>query len=771
MTTTHPQDRATSRPGAGAPSAGSPGEAPTGRPDARHRVPLRPHLATTISVLAVTTSAWALNPLLQPGRWALLAFAVCVVLAWGTAALRTRSRSALVPTLIGFALLAYGLAVAYLSPPGEIDLLPDGATLDRLGFLAESLRASVIEGVAPIAVSPALEMATIAGVAAVYLLVELACFGLRTPAWAGLPLLALWIPTVVVYIEVSALVFAFAAVFFLLLLAVASDSPSLDEDERRRRRLITTSWSTVIAVLTLAVTPVVMALPGWGSNPLPFIGDATPGAILLSADLDMRESLGRQSPDVALRYRVDPVSPGPLRLRTLRDFDGESWQVDTSRGETEPTGRGVVLWPGGYDGETEGAAVTQVSVEVVALREDQLPIAVYPRTVDAPGQWVFLPGRDEVSGRSRTVRGMTYTMDVVLPWFDADDLRATGVGTPPDADDYLVVPETSHVADITARALEVTERASTPYDQALLLQTYLRSRPFEYQTSIPDPVTGDPVWDFLESGQGYCVQFATAMTVMARALGIPARMAVGFLPGQALPGAGARTYEVRGDRAHTWPELHFEGIGWVRFEPTPAVQSGFPPAYADPFANAGDDPTLGGELPTSTAEPTTRPTTGAGTGVGGSFVDGVARTLREAPAWALVGGSLLVLLLAAGVAVAWRRLRHRAPRRLGPESAWSQLRSRLADIGITWTDSKTPRQVVTSVSHQVERRTRTPIDAEALRALRGLAGAVEQSRYSPRPVEATHEELERDVATVLRGAAVSDPARRDDDPSALRAST
>src|SRR5690606_4673718 len=158
------------------------------------RTPLRPHWTTAISVLAVTTSAWALNPLLEPGRWARLAFAACGVLAGGTAWWRVRARNALVPTLSGIALLGYGLAGAYLSPPGELDLLPDGETLDRLGFVAESLSAAVLEGVAPIPVTSALELAVVAGICGVYLLVELACFGLRAPAWAGLPLLGLWIP-------------------------------------------------------------------------------------------------------------------------------------------------------------------------------------------------------------------------------------------------------------------------------------------------------------------------------------------------------------------------------------------------------------------------------------------------------------------------------------------------------------------------------------------------------------------------------------------------
>lgn len=759
MTTTAPAAPATT-PGAAA-----------ARATTRPRSPLRAHGATAVSVLAVTTSAWALNPLLEPGRWAPLAFAVCLVLGWGTALVRTRIRSALAPTLLGLVLLAYGLTVVYLSPPGELDLLPDGAALDRLGLLGEALRMQVLEGVAPLPVSSALEMATVGGIAACYLLVELASFGLRAPAWAGLPLLALWAPAVVVYVDVSALVFVLAAVSFLALLAVASDAPTLDEEERRRRHLITAAWSTTLAVVTLAGTPVVTALPFWGSNPLPFLGSATPGAILLSADLDMRDSLGRQSTDVALRYRVDPVTPGPLRLRTLRDFDGESWAAGPASPETVPVEAGDVLWPGGYDGETEGAAVTRVDVEVVALLEDQLPIPAFPRTVDVPGQWRYDAERDEVTGRSRTLRGMTYAMDVVLPWFDAEDLRATTVGSPSDAETYLTVPETEHAEDIAARAREVTERATTPYDQALQLQTFLRSRPFEYQTEVPDPVTGDAVWDFLESGQGYCVQFATAMTVMARTLGIPARMAVGFLPGTSTPGSGQRTYEVRGDRAHTWPELHFEGIGWIRFEPTPAVQSGFPPAYADPFANVDEDPTFGGERPTPTTVPSAGPTGAATDQNRGGFVGSVAQTLREAPGWAIMVVALVLLALVAGAVLLTRRLRRRVARTLGPETAWAQLREQLAAIGVTWSDARTPRQVVATVSHQVERRTRAPIDGDALRALRSLAGAVERMRYAPAAPEISHVELERDVAAVMRGAAVSDPARRDDGPSAPRAST
>src|SRR5690554_6462100 len=257
----------------------------------RTHQPVRPVASTLVSVLAVTTSAWALNPLLEPGRWAPIAFAVCLALGLGTAVARSRARSVITVTLVCLLVLAYGLTLAYLSPPGQIDFLPDGATWDRLGLLNDALQAQILEGVAPLPVSPAIEMVTIAGIAACYLMVELVCFGWRAPAWSGIPLLALWVPAIFEYVDVSAFTFFLAALAFLVLLALASDAPALDEDERRRRNLITTSWAAVITVVTLAVTPIVVALPGWGSNPLPLLGSATPGSILLSADLDMRESL------------------------------------------------------------------------------------------------------------------------------------------------------------------------------------------------------------------------------------------------------------------------------------------------------------------------------------------------------------------------------------------------------------------------------------------------------------------------------------------------
>lgn len=722
------------------------------------RRPSRTHAATLLSATAVTTSALALNPVLEPGRWTLLVALECLVLAYLTAALRTWLASRSLPTLLAALATGYVLGALYLGEDGPA-LLPDGESLERLGVFAATVRSEVLEGVAPVPVSAPMELAVLAGSAACYLLVELVCFGLRVPLWAGAALLALWVPAVVVYVEVPAATFLVAACSWLALVVVASDSPALDEQEARRRTVVSVTWTAALAVVTLALSPLLVTLPGWGTNPVPQLAGSGGGAMLLTADLDVRASLGRQSNEVALRYRADPVAPGALRLRSVAHFDGRTWAAGPAGQRREFTAE-ELLWP--LEPDLEEPSVTRLEVEIVGLREQNLPVPTVPRTVDAPGTWAYEAETDEVVSPSRTLRGMRYAVEAVLPWFDADTLRRTPVGSGPSLDPYLQLPATSHLEDVERVVEEVTAGARTQYDAILALQTYLRSRPFVYDTQVPEPQTDDAVWDFLQSKHGYCVQFATAMTVMARMLGVPARMAVGFLPGTATGRGEDRVYEVRGDRAHTWPELYFEGIGWVRFEPTPPEQSGFPPSYADPFANQEPEPTIPVQTPTAFPTPTVVPTPGAGAGAGRG-------TLSEVPTALLVTAGAVVLLVLAGAVLLVLRLQGRRRRELVPETAWALLRERLADLGVTWPDSRTPRQVVAWVAAQIERRRREPVDPEVLGALRLLAGAVEQVRYAPRPQVPDAEVLEEAVEAVMAGTVVTDRARDASSPSAPRA--
>ena len=131
----------------------------------------------------------------------------------------------------------------------------------------------------------------------------------------------------------------------------------------------------------------------------------------------------------------------------------------------------------------------------------------------------------------------------------------------------------------------------------MAIQKYLRSGEFTY--SLQAPVQGgydgnglSVLADFLAVKSGYCIHFASAMAVMARAEGIPSRIAVGYAPGRltgdtvAVVGQGSLPeYEVDARDAHAWPELYFQGLGWVPFEPTPS--RGVVPDYASVPAGSG----------------------------------------------------------------------------------------------------------------------------------------------------------------------------------------
>lgn len=127
-------------------------------------------------------------------------------------------------------------------------------------------------------------------------------------------------------------------------------------------------------------------------------------------------------------------------------------------------------------------------------------------------------------------------------------------------------------------AKELTKDATTMYDKVDAIESYLNSSP-EFRYSKVDVVAPlldqDYVDQFLfESKVGYCDNFSTAMVVMLRTLGIPARWAKGFSPGTAIPSFDERkTYEIKNLNAHSWPEVYFSGYGWVPFEPTPSFSN------------------------------------------------------------------------------------------------------------------------------------------------------------------------------------------------------
>ena len=166
------------------------------------------------------------------------------------------------------------------------------------------------------------------------------------------------------------------------------------------------------------------------------------------------------------------------------------------------------------------------------------------------------------------LEGSQYKVRALIADPSIEELRATQTEYPAWVTDrYLQVPE-DIAPQLRELALEITAPYDTVYDKVQAITSYLRKE-IKYETKITDalPKNQDPVmWVLFDYKKGFCMYYASAETLMLRSIGIPARMAVGFVEGayDELEGQYVVTYK----DSHAWPEVYFPGIGWVEFEPT-----------------------------------------------------------------------------------------------------------------------------------------------------------------------------------------------------------
>jgi transglutaminase-like putative cysteine protease len=300
--------------------------------------------------------------------------------------------------------------------------------------------------------------------------------------------------------------------------------------------------------------------------------------------------------------------------------------------------------------------------------------------------------------------GRRYQVLSLAPAADESVLRAAGNDYPADvAALYLALPSTLPER-VELLAQEVTSEAETSYDQALALEAFLRG--FAYDLEIGPPPAGRDVIDYFlfDAQAGYCDYYASAMVVMARSLGIPARLAVGYATGDY--GANERAFVVRESDAHSWPELYFPGVGWVRFEPTAAlsqpdrvVPSGQPPIYA-----AGDSAQVQADLQTMRED----------------------EIVRRRLGWLAMAAAAMLLALAGWV---WQRRR--------PQPELAALYGRLARwgrrLGQPAQPGDSPGEFGRKLSSQVQ-------DDAAAEGVQRFVHSFEAAQYSLR-----HEEAEREA--------------------------
>ncbi len=301
------------------------------------------------------------------------------------------------------------------------------------------------------------------------------------------------------------------------------------------------------------------------------------------------------------------------------------------------------------------------------------------------------------------VQAAGYRVAARLPSPSAAQLRAAGRAYPAWVEQtYLQLPRSLPLR-VWELALDLTSTQPTPYDQALAIQGYLRR--FSYTLDLDRPPAGRDLVDYFlfDLQRGYCDYYASAMVVLARAAGLPARLVQGYAAGRSLD---ERQYLVTEADAHAWVEVFFPGYGWVEFEPTPSL-----PAIQRPSQD-----TLAG-LPPAVPSPL----------VG----SGLART---ALLWltALLGGALAFLAL-------WRLFDVWRLGRLAPPLALRAVYSRLYRQARQGSDAPltglTPDEVAARLSQRLDSLL-PPEQAARLRQdqpFQRIAGLYGQVMYSPQP--------------------------------------
>lgn len=361
--------------------------------------------------------------------------------------------------------------------------------------------------------------------------------------------------------------------------------------------MLSVSYIAILAIVASVIALVIgPRIPGaneesWLSNNS---GKAGPQ---LDPLVDIRGRLNDPSDEVL--FSVASESPSYWRSTSLPDFDGTTWTIsqdllDSAGGQlSDITTISEV-----------GVAATDVIqlVTIQSLAGSFAPIADRPMQLRSATRSLFYEPESGtlLVSKEGLNRNDNYQIvsTIVVP--SADTLRMSTSSSPPD-DEYLQVPENEEIARLQPVVAEIIAGATGNYEKLLAIQDYFRNN-FTYSLDVPASTSATATLEFLDRRTGYCEQFSSTFALFARLIGIPSRVAIGFTPGEQSPigTSNVQLFNVRSQHAHAWPEVWFDGIGWVLFEPTPG--RGAPSADYTNVPPAQDD-----SIPTAPAPTTTTP--------------------------------------------------------------------------------------------------------------------------------------------------------------------
>ncbi len=442
---------------------------------------------------------------------------------------------------------------------------------------------------------------------------------------------------------------------------------------------------------------------------------------VVSPLVDIRSRLTNREDNEMFVVRTDVESY--WRSSALPQFDGEIWGLPE---------RDLVSTGDDLGQSPPGSIEFRHEVQISDLQGKLVPAAPNPSFASPADRLVWNPETATIVLNDGDLqRGDTFEFVSASPRFDPAVLQTATSVAPPDPI-YVEVPD--DLPDIVeSLARDVTAGATSPYDAALTLQDWFHAE-FEYSLEVQQGHSSSAIESFLRERVGYCEQFAGTYAAMLRSIGIPARVAVGFTPGLVQPDG---SYSVLGKNAHAWPEVWFDGLGWVPFEPTPGRGA---PGAENYTGRAAEQNTTPPAPPDGSADEFAAPTTTAPLNLPNEdftesdpllnlpdFEQGqtAAVPLDDGgdggrPMWPIV---VLVIALVAAAPAVIRRIRRRAEgtdplARLGV--LWTRSLDAVRDVGVTPSPTATPLEVADTTAAAF------PL---AARPFRALAEVVTEATY------------------------------------------
>lgn len=724
--------------------------------------------ATVLAVLATV-------PMFAASAVALKAGGAAIVICCAASATRWRALRA-VAGLVTYlsALLLYLNAIRASSQSLGL-IVPTGASLHHLLMLASN-GTSQAKNFPPVPATAGVIVLAAGSIGLAAIVIDFLAVRLHRPAIAGLPLLVIYLAPLATSAHVQGpwgiTAFLVAAAGYLGLLAsdgrtrlrswgrVISVWHRPGEGERLggadvatlsatgRRIGVAALCAAVIAPLLLPSLNLHRLFAGQGS------GDHGAGPGLLDPVVQLHGLLNMATPQTVFTYRSSSASTGPYFQVYVLNYDParSQWELGPVA-RKKPVTTGPLLPPPGLASSIPLAPPTTMTVSLnaaggYAAQLQFLPVPYWPEHLTVSGSW--LESYDTLMIFASQVGELTRTFTVTSGQEDPtpDMLQATMGHVPAALRPYLAYSGPSAVIRaLTKIARQVTADQPTAFDKAVALERWFHSGKFVYsvQSNLPDTPQG--LLEFLTTDpDGFCQQFAFAMAVLARLLKIPSRIAIGFTGGSFKNGQGV----VKTSDAHAWPELYFQGAGWLRFEPTPggalgqgtAVQPSYVTTAVQNTGNKkGTRPTNpGGGLSSSRGNlPSTVNKLEHIFGREGAS-EGKLRTASSAShsdaLMAVLIAAAALLLLGACVPgtariVARRRRWRTAASDLGlAQAAWREVRANLVDFGMPYRVSDSPRAVARRVCSAVAG------DEAAQQAIARIITVVERAYYAQAPASA-----------------------------------